>query len=186
MWAIAGAEFLLSRAGSTTEMPRLSDNQILPAESAITDLCRLTPSRPRRPSASPYSCTSSSSSVPSNSFFRFTRNTWADVATHSDPTLSSAIPRISSLRAADVLRGDRKRSPLRSAIPDAVPTQSTPAESSKTEFMLSEGRPSEVVYVRQWSCEKVLSPLGVANHMDASEASRTDMTLFEARPLAIV
>src|SRR5690349_19214048 len=102
------------------------------------------------------------------------------MASHSDPYRSSAIPNISSRRGAAVLGGTRNCSPSWKAMPETVPTQSTPVESWSKQFTLSEGSPSLVVYVCQRLCERALNPLGVANQTVPPDPSRIETTVLEA------
>ncbi len=75
---------------------------------------------------------------------------------------------------------------LKNARPAAVPTQSTPLESSKRQFTFSEGNPSRAAKARQRPFDSALSPSGVANQMVPSELSRIEVTVLEASPFEIV
>src|SRR5207237_9483291 len=78
---------------------------------------------------------------PVSSLSRFTRNTWFDVAIHSHLYLSSARPSTCSRKGAGTSLGTRKLRRSPNEMPDAVPTQSTPVESSIRQFTFSDGKP---------------------------------------------
>src|SRR6202043_2326068 len=75
IWGSAGTELSAIWDGLTTDKPRLSENQILPAESETTDWHGFTPSVLSRPSAWSYSRTSTAFTTPLTSLSRGTRKT---------------------------------------------------------------------------------------------------------------